>query len=84
MARFRFFNWLRCSLGFHDWEIQGVVIERQELIGYYGGKGKKSKVYDYKHKRECQICGETEYLERPNEYHPSKYVWHKPYPTEGK
>ena len=52
-----------CLLGFHKWEIRAYST--------YKGKMKTGDGFW----RYCERCDRIESLQRPKEYHPTKYVW---------
>lgn len=49
-----------CLFGFHDYEINQMVNDKGKFLYF---------------KRICQCCGKTQKLQRPKEYHPSKYIF---------
>jgi hypothetical protein len=55
-----FFSTIFCSLGFHDYEIVSFCDKKGKLVNYG---------------RICNTCEKEQHLEKPKEYHPSKYVW---------
>ena len=55
-----------CIVSVHKWEITKLV--------WYRTKRSRNP-YKERFKRECDLCGKAQTLERPKKYHPSKYIW---------
>lgn len=52
-----------CFFGLHKWEIHQV------------GKTKRKNFLFTNYHRTCQRCGKEQGLQRPEEYHPTAFVW---------
>jgi len=57
---------LLCILGLHNWQIGKWARYRDIKCKYLIEEG-----FD----RACQRCGKRQRLQRPEKYHPSKFVW---------
>jgi len=57
---------LLCLIGIHNWEISKYSVYKDRRI---------RKLYEEGFDRECLWCEKEQRLERPKEYHPTKYVW---------
>ena len=49
-----------CYFGLHTWEINQIVNSKGRLVNYH---------------RICQDCNKEQKLQRPEKYHPTKYIW---------
>jgi len=57
---------LLCYLGIHDW-----LINKWVKYKTFKSQNVQEEGFD----RTCQRCGKEQRLQRPEKYHPSKYVW---------
>lgn len=57
---------LLCKIGIHDWTISKWSRFKDKGFNQLSEQG-----FD----RECERCGKRQRLEKPKEYHPTKYVW---------
>ena len=55
-----------CFIGIHDWLIHKWSRYKDLKCRF---------IYEEGFDRQCQRCDKKQRLERPKEYHPSKYVW---------
>jgi hypothetical protein len=53
-------KFILCLFDFHNYEIVQMVDEKGKFLYF---------------KRICQCCGKSQKLQKPKEYHPSKYVF---------
>jgi len=61
MKKFKsFIGNLLCSFGFHTWVICRMVDNKGRLTNYH---------------RDCEYCNKEQKLQRPEKYHPVKYIW---------
>lgn len=62
----RYINKILCKIGAHKWEITKWSTYKDRKCRHVSEEG-----FD----RECEYCGETQRLQRPKDYHPTKYIW---------